>query len=58
MTSCEWREEDGVWGTECDNAFEISEGGPTENKMVFCCFCGQKLEEFPEEDQYADKSGG
>ena len=51
MDTCAWREDEGVWDTDCGNAFEINEGGPTENKMKYCCYCGKEIEEFPEEEQ-------
>uniref|UniRef100_A0A6M3JVJ2 Uncharacterized protein n=1 Tax=viral metagenome TaxID=1070528 RepID=A0A6M3JVJ2_9ZZZZ len=41
---CEWREDsDGVWFTACDEAFVFTEGGPVENKMRWCCYCGAAL---------------
>ena len=41
---CEWREdEDGNWGTGCDNIFVFIDGGPPENGFYFCPYCGEKL---------------
>ena len=41
-TPCMWREdEDGTWDTNCGEVFVfITDGGPSENKMRFCCYCG------------------
>lgn len=42
--SCTWKEnDDGNWATKCGNLFVINYGTPRENKMKFCCFCGNKL---------------
>ncbi|MCR4297528.1 MAG: hypothetical protein NUV75_02060 [Gallionella sp.] len=44
--TCTWSEdEDGNWFTGCGNAYIISEGTPSENKMAFCCYCGKPLQE-------------
>lgn len=51
--SCTWFEDpDGNWGTECDEMFQFTTGGPQENDMKFCCYCGKPLLErsFAEED--------
>ena len=38
---CNWSEdEDGVWETECNEAFCFENGSPHENKANFCPFCG------------------
>jgi hypothetical protein len=48
---CLWREESdgfeslGIWHTECENAFQLSEGTPSENSMRYCCYCGKPLKE-------------
>lgn len=40
---CEWTEdEDGNWDTACDNKDRFIEGGPYENGMKFCCYCGKR----------------
>lgn len=48
---CTWeRDDEGNWDTECgegwlrDAYIIFGEGGPSENGMRFCCFCGGKLE--------------
>jgi hypothetical protein len=44
MDACEWTEDaDGNWWTQCDNGFVFGDGGPADNKMSFCCYCGKKL---------------
>lgn len=46
LEACRWVEhEDGYWDTACDKVFEVSEGGPRENHMLFCCYCGRPLVE-------------
>jgi len=43
--SCRWAEDDdGVWQTDCGNAFVFTDSGPKENGMFFCCYCGRRLQ--------------
>jgi hypothetical protein len=49
MEECAWREDEGYWETGCKNEFTINEGTPEENGMKFCCFCGKKIAQFPQE---------
>ena len=35
------------WDTECNHTFAITEGGPKENNMLFCCFCGKAIDPRP-----------
>jgi hypothetical protein len=43
---CVWTvDENGFWRTGCGEAFEIAVGGPDENGLRYCCFCGRPLEE-------------
>ena len=35
------------WDTGCGNRFMLNEGNPSENKMKFCCYCGNHLIELP-----------
>jgi hypothetical protein len=43
---CNWTEdEDGNWWTECGEGFTFSDGTPIENRMRYCCYCGQPLVE-------------
>lgn len=40
--TCTWREDDeGVWQTECGDAFEFTTDGPEENNVKYCCYCGK-----------------
>lgn len=43
--TCEWKEDEdsGAWETECGKMFEIIDGTPLENKMVYCPFCGKVI---------------
>lgn len=42
---CNWSEDiDSVWSTACGKAFVFDHGGgPADNDMIFCCYCGKKL---------------
>ena len=42
---CLWNNMDECWETTCGNAFEINDGTPSENNMMYCCYCGGKVEE-------------
>lgn len=43
---CAWvREEEGQWVTGCDNAYEIIDGSPEQNRMKFCCYCGKTIKD-------------
>ena len=43
---CTWTEDaNGIWHTDCGEAFEIHAGSPGQNGLRFCCFCGRKLAE-------------
>lgn len=47
---CDWlQDSDGLWRTDCGNLFEFNAGGPFENDMKFCGYCGKKLVEVPYE---------
>lgn len=45
---CVWQQ-DGAgedhYDTTCRHRFSLYEGSPRENKMAFCCYCGNVLEE-------------
>jgi hypothetical protein len=51
---CEWvqdgDEESDTWATTCKHMFVLNDGGPKENSMQFCCYCGHALVEVPFED--------
>lgn len=45
---CRWTQDDdgaAVWTASCQGnlCFEFNDGGPTENNMKFCCYCGHPL---------------
>lgn len=43
---CKWTVDgDGVWYTECGDAFVFDSGGPTDNKFKVCPYCGGALME-------------
>jgi hypothetical protein len=43
---CLWEQDmDGNWQTGCDSVFVLVEGGPEENRLKFCPYCGHPLEE-------------
>jgi hypothetical protein len=45
---CRWTENaDGVWVTDCGHMFELTDGTPSDNKLVFCAYCGRKLTQRP-----------
>lgn len=45
---CFWREdEDGIWMTACREEFVFLVGGPEDNKVRFCCYCGGQLHPVP-----------
>lgn len=42
--ACEWKpDDDGTFWTGCDQAFVFNEGGPKDNDMKFCPYCGAEL---------------
>ena len=49
MEECAWREDQSDWETDCGNRFTLFDGTPLENGMVYCCFCGKCIVQFPEE---------
>jgi len=50
QTTCTWTHEmdeweDDYWHTECGEDYELFDGGPTENGMLYCHHCGGRLVE-------------
>ena len=46
--TCTWsqNEDENCWESSCSNElFTLNEGGPTENRMRHCCYCGGTLVE-------------
>ncbi|BBE09579.1 Uncharacterized protein MCB1EB_1418 [Mycoavidus cysteinexigens] len=45
--TCEWQREDNernTWRSSCGELWSFVEGGPIENRVVFCQYCGKGLE--------------
>lgn len=41
---CAWMQDgEGNWWTDCGEGHTFIDGGPTENSMKFCCYCGKTL---------------
>jgi len=45
ITKCGWKQnwEEGYYETLCGHLFTFIDGGPTENHMKFCCYCGKPI---------------
>jgi hypothetical protein len=55
--TCTWTyDPDGYWQTQCGDQFCFSEGGPTENRVKFCHYCGREMVESVYANQ-ADEEG-
>lgn len=51
---CEWKCDDidnGIWESSCGESWSFIDGGPVENRMLFCHRCGGKLKTAPTSDQ-------
>lgn len=44
-----------TWSSDCGLEWIFEDGGPIENKMKFCCYCGKPLKVVPAtpEDEFA-----
>ena len=44
-TKCKWKydETHEKWDTQCGEAFCLLDGGPKDNGMNFCPYCGKEL---------------
>lgn len=40
-----WDGDQNVWNTQCGEEHVITIGGPSANRMSFCCYCGLPLAE-------------
>ena len=40
---CVWKNAGEYWATECDGAFYLETGTPSDNKMIYCPYCGKKI---------------
>ena len=45
---CRWTWDDEKWSTGCGEAFCFIDGGPSENGMKYCTYCGKRLIEAEE----------
>ncbi len=42
LLGCVWvQDENGVWETQCGNAHEFYDGGPSDNFYRYCPYCGK-----------------
>ena len=53
MAKCIWKQEDKfdddrIYNTACGKTFFFGDGGPKENEMKFCCYCGKVIKESPD----------
>jgi hypothetical protein len=57
---CDWRQDtwddldSNTYNTSCGEAFSITEGKPSENRMKFCAYCGKPLVEHPYKPEIDD----
>jgi hypothetical protein len=53
--TCQWREDtEGRWDTECGQCFDFNDGGPKENKALWCQYCGGELIPVPFSENSAE----
>ena len=47
LAACEWNnfDEDETWWTSCGEGFNLESGGPSDNGMNYCPYCGKPLVE-------------
>ena len=46
--NCNWEEKwSGQWETDCGQAFEFIDLGPSENGFIYCPYCGIRISEQP-----------
>jgi hypothetical protein len=52
---CVWTQSEyDLWETDCNGAFQLNDGGPHDNDMAICCYCGGVLVEQAYEDAESD----
>lgn len=56
---CEWKEDpnDFFWETSCGNRFIFECGSPSENRFVYCPYCGRRISEKEERFGEVDERG-
>ena len=45
---CVWSVEDtdyNCYETDCGKSFILNDGDVKDNELIYCCFCGKKIEE-------------
>ena len=46
LNECEWTpDDDGYYQTTCRNTFSFTEGALSDNKFIYCPYCGCKIKE-------------
>lgn len=46
MKTCTWREDaEGNWHTDCGGCLILWDDTPSDNDMMYCCYCGKPLVE-------------
>ncbi len=47
VATCAWsmdtNDENEIWETECGQSWQLTTGGPSENAMLYCCYCGKAM---------------
>jgi hypothetical protein len=38
-----WNDVEDRWETDCREAYCFIDGGPKENNMEYCCYCGSRI---------------
>lgn len=41
---CQWQEDGEAWATQCGEYFQIENGTPGDNRMMFCPYCGRPID--------------
>lgn len=57
--SCRWTHEPdmGIWHTDCGHAWQFEAGGPGEDGIGFCMYCGQPIDVIEGHDDEAGAAG-
>lgn len=55
---CVWTEDDeGNWDTSCDQKHTFFDGGPADNRHVWCPYCAGRIEAKHYEEEVVDDEG-
>ena len=50
--ACSWKEdEDGIYTTDCGEAYILIDGTPTENHFKYCSYCGRRCLDVPYKEE-------